>query len=399
MRDITMRMARRSMALSWMTAQTGSMTAVAVMTAFAAATPLTAGATTAEHLRVEVVAERLNHPWGMAFIGDGKMLVTERPGAMRVVTPDGVVGPPLAGVPPVDAGGQGGMLDVITDSNFQKNRTIYFCYSEAARPGLNEEGNGTVMASARLSEESTYLDQVKVLFRQQPKVVSRGHFGCRIVESPDGTLFLTLGERFVRMDDAQNLSNHLGKVVRVAKDGSVPKDNPFVGRKDAMPEIWSYGHRNMQGAAWGPDKRLWTIEHGPQGGDELNHPQAGKNYGWPVITYGEQYGGGPIGEGITQRAGMEQPVHYWVPSIAPSGLTFVNSNRYGPQMQGRALVGSLKFRYLARLTLHNGKVVKEEKLLEDLRQRVRDVAQGPDGYVYLLTDHGRGQLLRLRSDP
>ena len=341
-------------------------------------------------LRVEVVASGLQNPWGVAFIDGGRFLVTERPGRMRVVAADGRLGEPLAGLPEVDAGGQGGLLDVITDSGFARNRTVYFCYAE---PGTG--GNSTALASARLSADATRLEAVKVLFSQAPKFSSRAHFGCRIVEAPDGLLFLTLGDRFSRKDDAQTLDNHHGKVVRIAKDGSVPPGNPFVGRAGAKPEIWSLGHRNLQGAALGPDGRLWTSEHGPQGGDEINRPEAGKNYGWPVITYGENYGGGAIGEGITAKAGLEQPVFQWTPSIAPSGLAFVKGERYGKAWQGNLLAGSLKFRYLARLEVSGGRVVKEERLLPDLNARVRDVREGPDGFIYLLTDERNGRLLRL----
>ena len=341
-------------------------------------------------LRVEVVASGLQNPWGVAFIDGGRFLVTERPGRMRVVAADGRLGEPLAGLPEVDAGGQGGLLDVITDSGFARNRTVYFCYAE---PGAG--GNSTALASARLSTDSTRLEAVKVIFSQAPKFSSRAHFGCRIVETPDGLLFLTLGDRFSRKDDAQTLDNHHGKVVRIAKDGSVPPGNPFVGRAGAKPEIWSLGHRNLQGAALGPDGRLWTSEHGPQGGDEINRPEAGKNYGWPVITYGENYGGGAIGEGITAKAGLEQPVFQWTPSIAPSGLAFVKGERYGKAWQGNLLAGSLKFRYLARLEVSGGRVVKEERLLPDLNARVRDVREGPDGFIYLLTDERNGRLLRL----
>lgn len=341
-------------------------------------------------LRVEVVARGLQNPWGVAFIDGGRFLVTERPGRMRVVAADGRLGEPLAGLPEVDAGGQGGLLDVITDSGFARNRTVYFCYAE---PGAG--GNSTALASARLSADATRLEAVKVIFSQAPKFSSRAHFGCRIVEAPDGLLFLTLGDRFSRKDDAQTLDNHHGKVVRITKDGSVPPGNPFVGRAGAKPEIWSLGHRNLQGAALGPDGRLWTSEHGPQGGDEINRPEAGKNYGWPVITYGENYGGGAIGEGITAKAGLEQPVFQWTPSIAPSGLAFVKGERYGKAWQGHLLAGSLKFRYLARLEVSGGRVVKEERLLPDLNARVRDVREGPDGFIYLLTDERNGRLLRL----
>jgi glucose/arabinose dehydrogenase len=225
-------------------------------------------------------------------------------------------------------------------------------------------------------------------------VASRQHFGCRIVEARDGTLFLTLGERFSRKEDAQQLDNHLGKVVRVTKDGAPAPGNPFIGRPGALPEIWSYGHRNSQGAALAPDGTFWMHEHGPQGGDEINQPQPGRNYGWPVITYGENYGGGKIGAGLTRAPGMEQPVHYWVPSIAPSGMAFLTSDRYGPSMKGNLFVGSLKFGHVARLELADGKVQREHKVLAGL-ERVRDVRQGPDGLLYLLTDLAEGKLLRV----
>lgn len=341
--------------------------------------------------RTEVVASGLEHPWAVAFIGEGRMLVTERPGRLRVVEPDGRIGPPLAGVPEVAAIGQGGLLDLVTDRDFARNRVLYFCYSEPGRGGTNS----TALARAQLAPDLSGVRDVEVIFRQQPKVASRAHFGCRIAEAPDGHLFLTLGDRVHRMADAQTLDNHHGKVVRVRKDGGVPQDNPFVGRPGALPEIWNYGHRNPQGAVVGPDGSLWISEHGPQGGDEINRPEAGRNYGWPVITYGENYGGGPIGEGLKAREGMEQPLLHWTPSIAPAGMAFVTSDRYGTEARGSLLVGSLKFRYLARLTVRDGRIVGEEKLLAGLDQRVRDVRQGPDGYIYLLTDHAKGQLLRV----
>ncbi|MEJ8815409.1 PQQ-dependent sugar dehydrogenase [Variovorax ureilyticus] len=344
--------------------------------------------------RPEVVASGLENPWGVAFLPGGRFLVTERPGRLRVVAADGKVGAPVKGLPPIAAGGQGGLLDVLADSGFEQNRTIYFCFSEPDKD--NDAANGTALARAALSADGGQLEDLRIIFRQQPKVVSRNHFGCRIVEMPDGTLFLTLGERFSRKEDAQKLDNHLGKIVRVAKDGMAPKDNPFVGRPGALPEIWSYGHRNGQGAAIGPDGRLWMHEHGPQGGDEINIPLAGRNYGWPVITYGENYGGGKIGEGITHKEGMEQPLHYWVPSIAPSGMAFLTSDRYGAAWKGNLFIGSLKFGYLDRIEIKDGKVAAEHKLLEEGRARIRDVKQGPDGLLYILTDESNGKLMRLQ---
>jgi glucose/arabinose dehydrogenase len=332
---------------------------------------------------------------------EGRFLVTERSGSMRVIDADGRVAPPLAGVPAVAARGQGGLLDVVLDSGFASNRMLYFCFSEPAASG---GGNSTALASAQLSADRSRLENLRILFSQKPKIQSSAHFGCRIVESrkdgqPDGMLFLTLGERFSQREDAQTLDNHHGKIVRIQKDGGVPRDNPFVNQAGALPEIWSYGHRNAQGATLAPDGSLWMHEHGPQGGDEINLPQRGRNYGWPVITYGENYGGGKIGEGLTAKDSMEQPLHYWVPSIAPSGMAFLTSDRYGAAWRGNLFVGSLKFGYLDRIELsepYKGKVVREHKLLGELGARIRDVRQGPDGLLYVLTDETRGQLLRLQ---
>jgi glucose/arabinose dehydrogenase len=343
----------------------------------------------AQDLRAEPVARDLEHPWAVGFLPGGRFLVTERAGRMRVVDADGKLGAPLAGVPEVATGGQGGLLDLVLDSGFATNRILYFCFSEPAMIG-----NSTALARAKLSADLSRLEEVKVIFSQKPKVISSLHFGCRIVEARDGTLFLTLGDRFHRKDDAQKLDNHHGKVLRLTKDGAAAPGNPFAGRAGALPEIWSYGHRNSQGATLAPDGGFWMHEHGPQGGDEINVPQPGRNYGWPVITHGENYGGGKIGEGITERAGMEQPLHYWVPSIAPSGMAFLTSERYGPAMKGNLFIGSLKFGYLARLELSGGKVLREHKLLGGAR--VRDVRQGPDGLLYVLTDSAKGSLLRLQ---
>jgi glucose/arabinose dehydrogenase len=356
----------------------------------------------ADSLRTETVAQGLEHPWALAFLPDGRFLLTERPGRLRIVDAQGRIGVPITGLPKVDARGQGGLLDLQLDSEFAGNRLIYFCYSE---PG--EGGNSTSLARARLSPDGSQLTELQVLFRQQPKVQSSAHFGCRIVEGQrngkaDGTLYLALGERFTRKEDAQTLNNHHGKVIRILKDGKAPADNPFAtpeSRKtDALPEIWSYGHRNPQGMVQSPDGRLWEMEHGPQGGDEINLIAPARNYGWPVITYGENYGGGKIGAGITTQAGMEQPLYFWTPSIAPSGMAFVSSQRYGKDWVGNLVVGSLKFGYLARLELSApfaGTVVRETKHLQSLGERVRDVRQGPDGWLYLLTDHPQGRLLRV----
>ena len=346
--------------------------------------------------KAQTVASGLQHPWAVAFLSEGRFLVTERPGRLRVVNADGQVQPAVQGLPEVAAGGQGGLLDVITDSAFASNRTIYFCFSE---PGKGTT-NSTALARARLSDDLKQLQDMKVIFSQQPKVSSTAHFGCRIVErqvngKPDGTLLLTLGERFSRRDDAQTLDNHHGKIVRVGKDGSVPKDNPFVGKAGALPEIWSYGHRNSQGATLAPDGSLWTHEHGAQGGDEINRPEPGKNYGWPQVSFGVNYGGSPIGTGKSSGPGFEPPLHHWTPSIAPSGMAFLTSDRYGAAWKRNLFVGSLKFQYLDRIELKDGQVVAEHKLLEDLGQRIRDVRQGPDGLLYVLTDNANGRLIRL----
>jgi glucose/arabinose dehydrogenase len=348
------------------------------------------------------VASGLENPWALAFLPDGKFLVTERPGRMRVIDAQGKLGEPLQNVPQVVARGQGGLLDVITDSAFAQNRTLYFCYAEPAsvtEPGSS--ANSTAVARATLSADNTRLENIKVIFRQMPRVQSNLHFGCRIVEAmkdgkSDGNLFVTIGDRFGRMQDAQLLDNHHGKVLRITKDGGVPKDNPFVNDPKAKPEIWSYGHRNVQGAALAPDGTLWTHEHGPQGGDELNIDQAGKNYGWPTITFGKNYGTGTtIGEG-TERAGIEPAVKTWVPSIAPSGMAILTSDKYGAAWKGNVFIGSLKFNYLNRVELAGNKFGKEHKLLEDVKERVRDVRQGPDGLLYVVTDARDGKLIRLQ---
>ncbi len=352
-------------------------------------------------IRPQNVADGLQHPWALAFLPQGRFLVTERPGRLRVVEADGRLGTPVTGLPAIAAQGQGGLLDLVLDSDFETNRVLYFCFSEPASVG---SGNSTALARARLSDDNTRLLDVRVIFSQKPKFASSAHFGCRIVEGqrenrPDGSLFLTLGDRFQRMADAQTLDNHHGKVVRIHKDGSVPPDNPFVSRVGARPEIWSYGHRNVQGAALAPDGRLWVHEHGPQGGDEINLPEPGRNYGWPVITYGENYGGGKIGEGKTRQEGMEQPLHYWVPSIAPSGMVFLTSTRYGQAWRNNLFVGALAGRFLGRIEWNAAggrtRLVREARLLTELGERIRDVRQGPDGLLYVLTDSADARLIRL----
>ncbi|WP_447600052.1 PQQ-dependent sugar dehydrogenase [Nitrospira sp. Nam80] len=338
--------------------------------------------------RVETVAVGLEHPWALAFLPDGRLLVTERPGRLRIVGARGALSEPLAGVPPVFAGRQGGLLDVKLDPRFADNRFVYLSYAE---PGENDTA-GTAVARGRLVEDGR-LDQVEILYRQQPKVNGPNHFGSRLVFARDHTLFITQGDRGDR-DKAQDLSSGLGKIIHINPDGAVPSDNPFVGQTNARPEIWSYGHRNVQAAAIHPGTRqLWTVEHGAQGGDELNYPEAAKNYGWPVITYGVDYGGASIGEG-TMKPGMEQPVYYWDPVIAPSGMVFYTGEAF-PDWKGDIFIGSLNPGLLVRLTLRDNKVVHEERYLGDLRERIRDVQQGPDGLLYLLTDSSNGRILRL----
>lgn len=351
------------------------------------------------------VAKGLRHPWAVAFLPGGQFLVSERPGSLRVVQANGELAQAVAGLPALAVGGQGGLLDLLLDSDFANNRSLYFCYSEPAADG---RGNSTALARARLSSDSRRLEEVRVIFSQQPKVASQGHFGCRIVESrdgqgkPDGLLFLTLGERFSRRDDAQSLDSHHGKVVRIGKDGHIPADNPFVGRRGALAEIWSLGHRNPQGATLSPRGILWIHEHGPMGGDEINLPRPGANFGWPLVSFGRNYDFTAVGVGSRTRAGTEPPLYQWTPSIAPAGMAFVTSERYGKAWIGNLLVGSLKFKYLARLELERpfeGKVVRETRLLESLGERIRDVREGPDGFVYVLTDSDNGELIRLIPGP
>lgn len=338
-------------------------------------------------VEVAEIARGLEHPWSLAFLPDGRKLVTERPGRMRIISADNRVSAPLAGVPAVHARGQGGLHDVVLAPDYAQSKRIYFCYAEP-----RDGGSGTAIAHARLSDSA--LQDVTVIFRQQPSWAGNHHFGCRLVFAADGTLYATLGERYKGRQLAQTLDNHLGKVIRIRADGSVPPDNPYADTAGARPEIWSYGHRNPQGAALHPvSGKLWIHEHGAKGGDEINIPLRGRNYGWPVIAYGVDYTGFKIGEG-TAKSGMEQPIHYWVPSIAPSGMAFYTADRF-PAWRGSLFVGSLKFGVLARLSLDGEKVPKEERLLDGLQRRIRDVRQGPDGYLYLLTDEADGSLLRV----
>ena len=337
-------------------------------------------------LKVETVAEGLSQPWALAFLPDGRMLVTERPGRMRIV-PDGKLSAPLQGVPKVASSGQGGLHDVVLDHDFAQNKIIYFCFAEPA-------GGGARTAMARATLGYGEIDDVKVIFHQDGPLSSGNHFGCRIAQTADKNLFLTMGDHFTYRDEAQNLSNHLGKIVRIKPNGLVPGDNPFIGRNDAWPEIWSYGHRNSQGAAIHPvTGKLWEHEHGPRGGDEINIPEKGKNYGWPVIGYGIDYSGAKIHES-TSRPGMEQPIKYWVPSIAPSGMAFYTADLF-PAWKGSLFVGALAGQMLVRLTLDGETVTGEERLLEGLHERIRDVRVGPDGALYLLTANSAGRVLKV----
>jgi glucose/arabinose dehydrogenase len=346
-------------------------------------------ASSAGQLDVQTVATGLVNPWSLAFLPDGRMLVTERPGRIRIVTQKGQLSPPLKGVPEAWASGQGGMLDVIIDKSFAQNGIVYFCFAERA-----SGGGRTAVARAKLDDGNDRLEDVKIIFRQDGPLSSGNHYGCRIVQASDGNLFVTLGEHFTYRDEAQNLGNHLGKLIRIAPDGSAPKDNPFVGRADARPEIWSYGHRNAQGLAVNPATGdLWEIEHGPRGGDEVNIIGKGKNYGWPVIGYGIDYNGAKIHES-TARPGMEQPIKYWVPSIAPSGMAFCNAKLF-PKWSGSLFTGALAGRMLVRLSLDGNAVTGEERLLQDLNERIRDVRQGPDGALWMLTDNSAGRILRV----
>ena len=339
--------------------------------------------------RVELttLASGLEHPWSLAFLPDGRMLVTERPGRLRYVTAAGKLSAPIEGLPALRVADQGGLLDVTLDPDFARNSTIYLSYAE---PGEGEL-SGTAVARARL--DGGRLADFKVIFRQAPKVESQHHYGSRLVFAQDGTLFVTLGDRLNQRPLVQDPGTHIGKIVRINPDGSVPADNPFVGQDGTRPEIWSIGHRNVQGATLHPvTGRLWTHEHGPRGGDEINLPQAGHNYGWPVITYGREYQGPAIGEGTT-KDGMEQPLHFWVPSIAPSGMTFYTGDAF-PAWKGQLFVGALAGSLVARLAFDtDGKVKVEERI--PIGERVRDVRQGPDGAIYLLTDEDAGRVLRL----
>lgn len=364
----------------------------------AVAAPASASPGSRPAFELVTLASGLEHPWGLAFLPDGRMLVTERAGRVRVVTTAGQKGPALSGLPRnIDVGGQGGLLDVALDPDFQQNRRVFFSFSERGEGG-DSTRNSTAVWRAELDPQGTALVNGQVIFRQRPKVDSSGHFGGRLVFDRSKALFVTLGDRQSRSADAQVLSNHLGKVVRIRTDGSTPADNPFVADRQAAGEVWSLGHRNVQGAALHPvSGELWTHEHGPQGGDEVNLTRKGRNYGWPVITHGCTYGlCRDIGEG-TQKAGMEQPLTWWPkPSTAPSGMLFYTADRIAP-WKGSLFVGALAGQTLWRLSLEGDRVVGRESLLAGQGHRIRTVVQGPDGWIYLLTDDSDGKILRLQA--
>jgi aldose sugar dehydrogenase len=357
---------------------------------------------------VTVVAKGLNRPWAVEPLPDGAFLITEKGGQMRIVSAKGEIGEPLGGLlpvgqggvsetsgqgglPPITARGQGGLLDVALSPNFAKDRTIFWSFSEQ-RTG----GSGTSVARGVLSEDRKNLSDVRVIFRALPTYSNGLHFGSRLAFGPDGKLYITLGDRFDRPNRprVQQLDNHLGKTIRINPDGSVPEDNPFAKQSGALPEIWTLGHRNIQSAAFDEKGRLWTVEHGPRGGDELNLIEKGKNYGWAVQSYGEEYSGEAIPGAATVREGMEQPIYYWDPVIAPSGAEFYTGNLF-PAWRGNLFIGGLATQRLARLVIKDNRVVGEEHLLTDRGQRIRDVRQGPDGALYVVTDESSGELWKI----
>lgn len=342
-------------------------------------------------VKVTVLATGLVKPWAVEPLPDGALLVTEKPGRMRIVSANGTLGAPLAGLPAVDARGQGGLLDVALSPGFASDRTVYWSYSEP-RSG----GNGTSVAKGVLSPDRTRLEQVSVILRSLPTYDGDKHYGSRLAFGPDGMLYVTTGERSDRATrpQAQAMDSHLGKILRVRPDGSVPPDNPFVGRAGARPEIWSVGQRNVQAAAFDPQGRLWVVEMGTRGGDELNLIEKGKNYGWPLIAYGIEYSGLSIGEGATAREGLTQPQYYWDPVIAPSGAQWYTGDAF-PAWKGSLLVGSLRDRKLVRLVIEGQRVVGEEWLLAERGKRVRDVRQDKAGAVYLVTDEEDGEVWKL----
>ena len=343
---------------------------------------------------VVTVVGGLQNPWSVAFLPGGRMLITERPGRLRVLGTDGTLSPPVTGLPSVDARGQGGLLDVVLDPAFAQNRTIYWSYAEPREGRVN---NTAVAKGTFVDGATPRVDGVQVIYHQAPSLDSPLHFGSRLVFGRDGTLFVTQGDRSITPGrlQARKMDSLIGKVVRIHTDGSIPKDNPFVGTAGVRPEIWSSGHRNIQAAVLHPETgELWEVEHGTRGGDELNIARKGKDYGWPNAAYGIEYRGGPILEGKTSQPGTEQPAYYWDPVIGPSGMTFYTGDLF-PAWKGSLFVGGHATNDLVRLTVKGDRVVGEERLLRDVNERIRDVRQGPDGAIYLLTDSGSARLLKL----
>lgn len=357
---------------------------------------------------VTVLAKGLERPWAVEPLPNGDFLVTEKPGRLRVISAKGEVGPPIGGLlpvgsggvtaasaqgglPPITARGQGGLLDVALSPRFARDRAIYWSFSEQ-----REGGSGTSVARGVLTEDRRNLEQVRVIFRAMPTYDNGLHFGSRLAFGPDGMLYITLGDRYDRPNrlKAQQLDAHLGKVIRINPDGSAPADNPFARRAGALPEIWDLGHRNVQSAAFDERGRLWTVEHGAKGGDELNLIEKGKNYGWPLVSYGEEYSGEPLAGAVTAREGYERPVYYWDPVIAPSGMQFYTGDAF-PAWRGSLFVGGLASQRLVRLVIKDNRVVGEEHLLAERGKRVRDVRQGPDGALYVVTDESDGELWKI----
>ncbi len=339
-------------------------------------------------VQLDIITEKLNRPWGLAALPNGDFLVTERSGKLLRIQPNGTQSQ-ITGIPEVYNKGQGGLLDITLDPDFSNNQRLYFTFAEADAEGLS----GTAVARAKLNKET--LTELKVIFRQMPKVNASNHFGSRLAFAKDGTLFIGLGERFHFSEKAQTLDNHFGKVIRIHTDGSTPKDNPFINTPGALPEIWSYGHRNIQGAATHPiTQEIWMHEHGPKGGDEINRPKAGNNYGWPKASYGSHYTMVPI-EDNHQQQGFVEPLFYWTPSIAPSGMTFVAPHPSVKEWQGNLFIGALAGRHLVRLIIEDDKIVRYERLLENQGWRIRAITQGVDGALYVVTDESNGKLVRL----
>ncbi|QCR24909.1 PQQ-dependent sugar dehydrogenase [Pontibacter sp. SGAir0037] len=341
--------------------------------------------------RVDVLAEGLENPWAVEPLPDGNLLVTEKPGRMRIISATGEVGEPLAGLPEVDDDGQGGLLDVALSPEFSSDRTIFWTFSEP-RSG----GNATSVARGVLSQDSKSLEQVRVIFQAMPTYDGDKHFGSRLVFGSDGHLFVTLGERsdIEIRPQAQQMNSHMGKLLRITTEGKPAPGNPFIGQEGALPEIWTVGQRNVQAAAFDAEGRLWTVDMGPQGGDELNLIEKGKNYGWPLVTFGEEYSGEPVPNAVTTKEGYVDPVYYWDPVISPSGAQFYSGDAF-PEWRGNLFIGGLTNKHLVRLQIENGRVTGEEHLLKDRGQRVRDVRQGPDGALYIVTDESKGELWKI----